>query len=442
MVKISDMPPANARLNLIKEVVDFLPEQVIGIILSYVASARDVVMASTTCRKWRKAASHHLHSLSFVELDFCSESKGSLSTGEQQLRITEAVFKVPCLLGLSICMNDKYQFPAGLVTAWLLHTKKTLRSLTFMNSIKPKLNILEKLGGVDSKLEHLEWRSAYICNLDPTIHTFQYLVSLTLKGSAFVKSGMIEVLLTACPQLEFLFLKYVRIKLDHRMLETTMELKSLSLKTLQIDGGLSDYGSGISMVLLTDRLETLMLSGGSFQQVKLIQRRGFSNLRVLSLKHVHIQQLELGESVELLYELQLGGSQDFRMFSTASNLRKLSLSESYNTHIDLDKVAFSFPHLHWLALSSQQASAALEPDGPGQFSIFRNVTVLELFYGKINEEFARCIAAFLERCPHLEKLRVSGRICIKQRCEVNSFTGLMIQIMRPFPHIDLKFRFT
>ncbi|KAF5954017.1 hypothetical protein HYC85_006873 [Camellia sinensis] len=51
-------------------VMEYLPVEVIGNILSRLGAARDVVIASTTCRKWREAWRNHLHTLSFNSNDW------------------------------------------------------------------------------------------------------------------------------------------------------------------------------------------------------------------------------------------------------------------------------------------------------------------------------------------------------------------------------------
>jgi hypothetical protein len=43
--------------------IEGFPVEVIGNILSYVANVKDVVRASWTCRKWRVALRHYLHTL-------------------------------------------------------------------------------------------------------------------------------------------------------------------------------------------------------------------------------------------------------------------------------------------------------------------------------------------------------------------------------------------
>lgn len=168
--------------------INALPEEVIGNILSHVASARHVAMAAATCRKWQAAVKHHLHRLTFVVSELSGEGSSEESDEEawwnnHEVIITEAVMQTKCLRELSIssvATAHRVTFHAAPVIAWLRHTKHTLKSLTFLYPIRPRLNILEKLAGGDGAIERLVWGFAYIPMLSATLHSIPSLVSLTL----------------------------------------------------------------------------------------------------------------------------------------------------------------------------------------------------------------------------------------------------------------------
>lgn len=133
------------------------------------ASARNVTLASTTCRTWGEAAKNHLQKLSFDDFDFCSGS-GNLQSSPCEKIITEVLMRKTCLCALLIFIKRKdepvLEFEADPITAWLQHTKKANLSM----------NILDVLFGGESILKYLEWGCAYIPSVDPTIHRFESLV--------------------------------------------------------------------------------------------------------------------------------------------------------------------------------------------------------------------------------------------------------------------------
>lgn len=128
------------------------PVEVIGNILSQLAVARDVVIASATCRKWREAYRKHLHTLSFNSHDW--PVYRDLTTSRLEILITKTIFQTTALQGLSILMDDVDEFSASTVIAWLMYTRGTLRQLVYNVMTTPNVNILEVCGR--QKLEILE----------------------------------------------------------------------------------------------------------------------------------------------------------------------------------------------------------------------------------------------------------------------------------------------
>ncbi|CAL9133256.1 unnamed protein product [Musa acuminata var. zebrina] len=97
-----------------------LPVEVIGNILSHIGTARDVVVASATCRKWREACRKHLHTLSFRSDDWPRD----ITTRQLEILITQTIFQTMGLQCLSIHMDNAHEFAAAPVIAWLMYTRK------------------------------------------------------------------------------------------------------------------------------------------------------------------------------------------------------------------------------------------------------------------------------------------------------------------------------
>ncbi|MCO5574996.1 hypothetical protein L7F22_028793 [Adiantum nelumboides] len=420
--------------------MDSLPIEVVGNIFSHVASARDVVIASATCRKWREAARHHLHKLIFSSSDWPTYK--NLSVSQCEIIITETVMRTKCLHELSICMGPTKEFSAALVIAWLMHTKETLKSLTFMNPTIPKVNILEKCGG--QKLEHLVWGFAHISTVDPTIHKFPSLISLTLSKRAALSALDLNLLLSVCPKLEYLFLANIDITFSNARF--MIELNSASLKTLNIEGLSVD-----TVVLEADKLESLILRDSTFEQFELVSK---GSLRHLRIEDVSIIQLDIGQSADLLEEVIVSDftiiwPRFYQMISRASNLQKLRLGglpfDAEDEAIDLDMIASSFPSLNFLALNYSLGDGHYEHAFRGS-TVLEKVAVLELGTSKIHELFAQWIAGFLERCPNLKKLGIHGTISEAKSLEdyqlIGRFTSSMVDLMRQYSHVDVTFEFS
>ncbi|KAG4191679.1 hypothetical protein ERO13_A07G110300v2 [Gossypium hirsutum] len=84
--------------------MEHLPVEVIGNILSRLGGARDVVIASVTCRKWREASRKHLHTLAFNSNDL--PPYRDITPKQLEILITQTIFQTTGLQGLSILMDD------------------------------------------------------------------------------------------------------------------------------------------------------------------------------------------------------------------------------------------------------------------------------------------------------------------------------------------------
>ncbi|KAI3523263.1 hypothetical protein L1887_01323 [Cichorium endivia] len=85
-----------------------VPVEVIDNILSCLGAVRHVVIASTTCKKWREACHRHLYMLSFNFDDW--PVFGDLTTSRLEILITQTIFQTKGLQCLSILMDDVDEF--------------------------------------------------------------------------------------------------------------------------------------------------------------------------------------------------------------------------------------------------------------------------------------------------------------------------------------------
>ena len=109
--------------------MEHLPTELIGNIISRLGPARDVVIASTTCKQWRHAFCYHLSTFSF-------NSKDSLSyhvTSQFEILISQTLLQSTRLQGLSISMDEVGEFLVSVVISWLMCSKETLRNSLFYN---------------------------------------------------------------------------------------------------------------------------------------------------------------------------------------------------------------------------------------------------------------------------------------------------------------------
>jgi hypothetical protein len=173
-----------------------LPIEVIGNILSHVADVMDVAMASWTCRKWRLALRHHLHTLRL---------RGISKTEEFEFLLTNTILQTTSLQNLHISHNNR--FAAAAVIAWLLHTGDSLRHLTYhVPESTLHVNVLERCARM-KHLQSLDFSpnlTGYAFAASATAQWFPCLLSLTL---SFIKvsASQLKSLVSACQMLESFF---------------------------------------------------------------------------------------------------------------------------------------------------------------------------------------------------------------------------------------------
>ncbi|KAB2631540.1 F-box/LRR-repeat protein [Pyrus ussuriensis x Pyrus communis] len=385
--------------------MEHLPVEVIGNILSRLKAARDVVIASATCKKWREAWRNHLHTLSFNSNDWSVYH--DLTTSRLEILITQTIFQTTALQCLSIFMDDVDEFSAAPVIAWLMYTRDTLRQLHYNVRTTPNVNIIEKCGR--QKLEVLALAHNSVTGVEPSYQKFPCLKSLSL---SYVSSSALDLslLLTACPKLQNLALINPDIAMSDA--QATMELNSPSLKNIYVEAVSLD-----KFILEADSIENLHLKDCTLEVFELI---GKGSLSVLKIDDVSVLHLDIGDNTENLQIVDVSSftimwPKFYNMISKSSNLKRLRLWG----------VVFD---------DEDEGSSSLE-----------NVVVLELGWTIISELFSDWVAGLLERCPNLKKLVIYGVVSeakSHEECQVlASFTSSIVRLMRKYLHVEVQFEY-
>lgn len=418
--------------------MDNLPVEVIGNILSLLGSARDVVIASLTCKKWRQAWRYHLHTLEFITFDWPVYRELSSSTLE--IIITQTIFQTKALRCLTIKMDDVHEFSAASVIAWFMYTREDLRRLHFYVNTPPMFNIIEKCAR--QKLEVLVLGQNFITRVEPSYLKFPCLKSLSL---SFVSISALDLslLLSVCPRLETLALVSPEIAMSDS--QASMELSSSSLKEFSVESfGLDKF------VLEADLLECLHLKDCTFEVFEFIGKEG---LKVLKVDDVSVIHLDIGENADNLEYVDISNftimwPKFYHMISKASKLRRLRLwevvFEDDDEVVDMETISVCFPQLMHLCLSYDLRDGVLNYGLQG-FSLMRNVAVLELGWTSINDLFVEWVDGLLERCPNLKKLVIHGfvsEVKTHEECQILAkFTEFIIQLGREYMGIKIEFEY-
>ncbi|XP_058088826.1 F-box/LRR-repeat protein At1g67190 [Magnolia sinica] len=415
--------------------MEHLPVEVIGNILSRLAAARDVVIASATCRKWREACLKHLHTLSFNSNDW--PVYRDLTNSRLEILITQTIFQTTGLQCLSIFMDDVDEFSAAPVIAWLMYTRETLRCLLYNVRTTPNVNILEKCGR--QKLEMLVLAHNSITGVEPSYQRFPCLKSLSLSYVS-ISALDLSLLLTACPKIETLALVNPEIAMSDS--QATMELSSPTLKSIYVEAISLD-----KFILEADSLESLHLKDSTLDLFELI---GKGTLKHLKIDDVSVIHLDIGEITEHLEAVDVSNftimwPKFYHMISKSSKLRRLRLwgvvFDDEDEVVDLETIAVYFPQLSHLSLSYDLRDGLLHYGA----SRLKNVVVLELGWTVISELFTHWVAALLDRCPNLKRLVIHGVVSeAKTREECNTlanFTSSIVRLMRKYMHVDVQFEY-
>ncbi len=81
--------------------IEALPVEVIGMIFSHVKSVEEVVRASGTCRKWRRAARYHWHHVVYLWRKDSAVYK-NLTTVDLEVLLTQTILHTSSLQNLSL----------------------------------------------------------------------------------------------------------------------------------------------------------------------------------------------------------------------------------------------------------------------------------------------------------------------------------------------------
>ncbi|CAN6717017.1 unnamed protein product [Malus baccata var. baccata] len=415
--------------------MEHLPVEVIGNILSRLKAARDVVIASATCKKWREAWRNHLHTLSFNSNDWSVYH--DLTTSRLEILITQTIFQTTALQCLSIFMDDVDEFSAAPVIAWLMYTRDTLRQLHYNVRTTPNVNIIEKCSR--QKLEVLALAHNSVTGVEPSYQKFPCLKSLSLSYVS-ISALDLSLLLTACPKLQNLALINPDIAMSDA--QATMELNSPSLKNIYVEAVSLD-----KFVLEADSIENLHLKDCTLELFELI---GKGTLSVLKIDDVSVLHLDIGDNTENLQTVDVSSftimwPKFYNMISKSSNLKRLRLwgvvFDDEDEVVDLETVSACFPQLTHLSLSYDLRDVC----GLQGSSSLENVVVLELGWTIISELFSDWVAGLLERCPNLKKLVIYGVVSeakSHEECQVlASFTSSIVRLMRKYLHVEVQFEY-
>ncbi|KAL1208790.1 F-box/LRR-repeat protein [Cardamine amara subsp. amara] len=418
--------------------MDYLPVEVIGNILSRLGGARDVVIASATCRKWREACRKHLQSLSFNSTDW--PFYRDLTTNRLEILITQTIFQTTGLQGLSIMMDDANKFSAATVIAWLMYTRDTLRRLSYNVRTNPNVNILEICGR--QKLESLVLAHNSITGVEPSFQRFPCLKSLSLSHVS-ISALDLNLLLSACPMIESLELVSLEIAMSDA--QVTIELSSPTLKSVYFDGISLD-----KFILEADSIEFLHMKGCLLELFELIGNGTLKHFKLDDVSVIHLDIMETSESLEVVdvNHFTMVWPKFYQMISRSQKLRKLRLwdvvFDDDDEIIDLESIAAGFSQLTHLSLSYDLKDGAAHYSLQGTTQL-ENVIVLELGWTVINDVFSIWVEELLRRCPNLKKLIIYGVVSETKTqgdCQIlAAFTWSIVQLMRKYIHVEVQFEY-
>uniref|UniRef100_A0A1J3ER02 F-box/LRR-repeat protein n=1 Tax=Noccaea caerulescens TaxID=107243 RepID=A0A1J3ER02_NOCCA len=418
--------------------MDHLPVEVVGNILSRLRGARDVVIASATCRKWREACRKHLQTLSFNSADW--PFYRDLTTNRLEILITQTIFQTTGLQGLSITMDDANKFSASTVLAWLLYTRDTLRSLSYNVRTTPNVNILEICGR--QKLESLVLAHNSITGVEPSFQRFPCLKSLSLSYVS-ISALDLNLLLSACPMIEALELVSLEIAMSDA--QVTIELSSPTLKSVYLDGISLD-----KFILEADSIEFLHMKDCVLELFELIGNGTLKHFKLDDVSVIHLDIMETSESLEVVdvNHFTMVWPKFYQMISRSQKLRKLRLwdvvFDDEDEIIDLESIAAGFSQLTHLSLSYDLKDGADHYSLQGN-TLLENVTVLELGWTVINDVFSIWVEELLRRCPNLKKLVIYGVVSETKTqgdCQIlATFTWSIVQLMRKYIHVEVQFEY-
>lgn len=414
--------------------MESFPVEVIGNILSRLGAARDVMMASVTCRSWLEARKHHLHTLSFNCGDWLGYSK--LNNEELETLITKTLFQTRGLECLSITnTNSVHKFSKAVVIAWLMYARDSLRqlSLEIQNSEPKIIDIVESCCGL--KLEVLSLAGSAITG---TSYKFPCLKSLYLNYASFYPRSL-SLLITACPKLEFLSITTPEFQ---DTVVPKLNLRCPSLKMINVVG--MDFPA--TFKLEARRLEHLHLKSCRFECFQLIDNDILKNIRI---EYGSVGHLNLWESTNNLEVVQIHFTRMWpkfyhKLLRSSLKLRRLTLwnveFDKDDGVMDLDTISVSFPKLSHLSLCLGHEVLPCRPKDAASHLI-ENVVYLEIGWPKIIDCSPHLVAALVARCPNLKKLVIHELLsgALSERQVLAGLTTSIFKLMKDYAHVDVQF---
>ncbi|XP_050228298.1 F-box/LRR-repeat protein At1g67190-like isoform X2 [Mercurialis annua] len=383
-----------------------LPVEIVGNILSRVSAARDVVIASTTCKKWREACRTHVHTLVFHSYNWSGYHE--LGTSNLENLITRTIFQTTCLHTLSIIIesDEADEFSAASVFAWLMYTRKSLRVLYCNVKTSPNIDILKECSHL--KLEVLALAHLSISGVQYRYQKIPYLISLSLKN-------------------------------------IIMQLKTFTLKYIYVEAiGFDKFR------LEADSLEVLTLKNCTLELFELV---GQGSLRILKMDDVSIVHPDFGENTLNLEDVDISNFTStwlmfYKMISKSSKLTRLRLwdieLDDEGDYLDSDSMFDCFPQLTNLSMDYSLVDDVCCYGLYGSYQ-FDNVVTLELGWTGIDDMFTDWVAGVLARCPHLRKLVICGFISnpkTQDECRTLAvFSSDIVRLMRKYVNVDIEFKY-
>ncbi|VFQ59194.1 unnamed protein product [Cuscuta campestris] len=393
-----------------------IPVEVVGNILLSLDSARDAVVASATCRKWREAWKNHLPSLAFSSNDWPKFRK--LTSSELEVIVTRTLFQTAGLCGLSLIMEDDKVLSPAPVIAWLMYTRPTLWELNYSAKTEPRINVLELCGR--ERLEVLSLGHDAIAGVGPTrLGKFLSLRELTL-DCASISGSDLSLFLALSPVLEFLNLMCVDVVVSDP--HATLELRNGSLRELYVEELVNLEKQG--------RVEGPDIGG--------------------------VSTLNLGESAENLESVDLINFTSMRSkflhaIMNSKRLKRLRLRgvvlDEYDEDaeaLDLGTIASCFSRLGKLSLSYELKEPSVNHGLARSFAMTRE-SIMELGWTVINDSFSEWAGWVLVRGARLKKMVIRGVVSEMKSHEerettLANFTPFIARLVRMRKSVYIEVR--
>ncbi|KAI5061602.1 hypothetical protein GOP47_0024107 [Adiantum capillus-veneris] len=447
--------------------INDLPVEVIGHILSHVRCVRLVALACATCRKWRDAVKNHLYKITcpFQVLEPWKWKK-------YEHTITAVVKQTAYLQELSVINGE---IRADSLRVWLKHTRRTLKSFTFLSKTSRGVNILKMLADSKSSVERLEWGDANLPALNLAYCNLPSLVLLTLDGGTRKLSiEEIQLLFSSLLKLENASLiNIVGNRAPSRVVfNLSSSLKTLIMKRVSLDRGDAANPIDTTLALCADNLSHFSLMGLSVNELLSVEVEQVKSLQCLIIQDFDIVRLRFAETLQRLViwnasikqmesknlmsltDLTLFKERDLRAIwpiykittqEASTKLRKLRLLGGLPTFAveDLRTIACRFPKLRWLALYHQDT---LFGQSEKKLPMFRQLIDLELYVNNRvtdHEVFAGWILKLLQCCPNLKcmAIKLEHRPSEPWAEEIEfplKLTSVLRNLIRPYPYVQVR----